>query len=356
MPLALPHGAIDCDIHPALPGMAALLPYLDAHWCEQVTTRGIDGLELASYPPTIPANARPDWRGVGASGGDLASVQRDVLDAFGLRHAICNCLYGGPALPNPDLAAALAIAVNDWLAAEWLDRDPRLRGAIVVSLRDPAQAAAEIERRAADPRFVQVLTLAMGDAPLGQRQFWPVWRAAARHRLPLGIHAGSVFRHATTSNGWPSTYIEDQAAQAHAFQAQLLSLIAEGALAEIPGLTVVLIESGWTWLPNFLWRANKTWRAMRAEVPWVTAPPADIMRARIRATLQPVDVPPNAADLARLFAQLGSAHMVLFSTDYPHWHFDGTAALPEGLPEAALARLLCDNALDTYPRLREGVS
>ena len=35
---------IDCDIHPALPSSAALLPYLDDHWKEQVTTRGIDGL------------------------------------------------------------------------------------------------------------------------------------------------------------------------------------------------------------------------------------------------------------------------------------------------------------------------
>ncbi len=40
-------GAIDCDVHPAVPGMAALLPYLDEYWREQVTVRGIDGLDLA---------------------------------------------------------------------------------------------------------------------------------------------------------------------------------------------------------------------------------------------------------------------------------------------------------------------
>jgi len=38
-------GAIDVDVHPAVPGMAALLPYLDAHWREQMVVRGIDGLE-----------------------------------------------------------------------------------------------------------------------------------------------------------------------------------------------------------------------------------------------------------------------------------------------------------------------
>jgi predicted TIM-barrel fold metal-dependent hydrolase len=349
----LPPGAIDCDIHPAVPGMASLLPYLDAHWREQIVTRGIDGLDSSLYPPAIPANGRPDWRGAGPPGSTFDAVRRDALDAFASRFAICNCLYGVASVFNPDMGAALARAVNDWLAAEWLDRDARLRASVVISLQDPAQAVAEIERRAADRRFVQVLVPAMTEAPLGRRQFWPIWEAAARHRLPLGIHAGSMFRHASTSNGWPSTYIEDQASQAHAFQAQVLSLVAEGVFARVPGLTVVLIESGVSWLANFLWRSNKTWRAMRAEVPWVKQAPAEIVRAHVRLTLQPLDAPPTPAMLARLLAQVGSDRMLLFSTDYPHWHFDGTAALPEGLPEGVLARLLVENALETYPRLRE---
>ena len=37
-------GGIDCDVHPALPGLSALLPYLDAYWREQITVRGIGGL------------------------------------------------------------------------------------------------------------------------------------------------------------------------------------------------------------------------------------------------------------------------------------------------------------------------
>jgi predicted TIM-barrel fold metal-dependent hydrolase len=49
---------------------------------------------------------------------------------------------------------------------------------------------------------------------------------------------------------------------------------------------------------------------------------------------------------------IGSDRMLLFSTDYPHWQFDGEDVLPDGLPDAAMQRLLIDNALDTYPRLR----
>ena len=41
--------------------------------------------------------------------------------------------------------------------------------------------------------------------------------------------------------------------------------------------------------------------------------------------------------------------MLLFSTDYPHHQFDDAAeAVPAGLSDAALARLLGTNAFETY--------
>ena len=350
----LPPGGIDCDLHPALPGTAALLPYLSPYWREQITVRGIDGLDLASTPHRIQANARPDWRPVaGKPGADLAAVQSQALDAFALRAAICNPLYGVQAVANEHFATALATAINDWIAAEWLDREPRLRASITIAPQSPADAAAEIDRRAADPRFVQVLLLAMGDTPLGKRALWPIYEAATRHRLPIGVHAGGIARHATTGNGWPSYLIEDTAAQAQAFQAQLLSLVHEGTFARFPDLTVVLIESGFTWLPGFLWRANKTWRGVRAEVPWVDRSPADLIRHHVRLTLQPADTPPDQADLAAAIAQIGCDDMLLFATDYPHWHFDGADPFPPGFPDHLRAKTMLDHPLATYPSLRE---
>jgi predicted TIM-barrel fold metal-dependent hydrolase len=71
----------------------------------------------------------------------------------------------------------------------------------------------------------------------------------------------------------------------------------------------------------------------------------------VRFTLQPVDAPPDAADLAAALTHLGSDRMLLFSSDYPHWHYDGLEALPTGFPEALTRRVLVDNPLETYPRL-----
>jgi hypothetical protein len=345
---------IDCDVHPALPGMAALLPYLDDTWREQVTVRGIDGLDLMCFPPGAAAHGRADWRLANGRkpGSDLAAMQAQLLDPFGTQTAILNCLYGIEGLGNEYLAAALARALNDWIAAEWLDRDKRLRASIIIPTQSPELAVAEIERRAGDARFVQVLVLAMGEMPLGKRLLWPIWAAAERHGMPLAIHAGTTARHATTSNGWPSYHLEDYVTTSLAFQAQLLSLVCEGVFDKHPNLTVVLLESGFTWLPAFLWRANKSWRAMRAEVPWVDRPPADIIRDHVRVTLQPADAPPEPRDLAHVLEQLGGEQMLLFSTDYPHWHFEGSQAFPTGFPAALRRRVLVDNPRATYPRLR----
>jgi uncharacterized protein len=347
-------GGIDCDVHPALPGMKALLPYLDDYWREQVVVRGMDGFDLASFPPGIAANGRADWRPAsGLPGCELGMLREQVLGAFGTRAAICNPLYGVQALHNPHFATAVARAMNDWMAAEWLDREPRLRASVILAPQDPERAAEEIERRASDARFVQVMLLAMSEFPLGRRMYWPIYAAAERHGLPIGVHAGSTAHHAPTGNGWPSYYIEDYAAQAQGFQAQLLNLVHEGVFSKFPNLKFVLMESGFTWLPGFMWRANKTWRGMRAEVPWVDRAPAELIRDHVRVTLQPADAPPDAAGMEALIEQLGADHMLLFSTDYPHWHFEGTQAFPAGFPAGLKQRVLLDNPLATYPRLKE---
>ena len=101
-----------------------------------------------------------------------------------------------------------------------------------------------------------------------------------------------------------------------------------------------------------LWRINKTWRGVRTEVPWIDRPPAEIIRDHVRFTLQPLDLPKaDRSRLARTLDQVGGDHLLLFSTDYPHWQFEGDNALPEGLSESTLRRVLVDNPLEAYPRL-----
>ncbi len=70
------NAAIDCDLHPAVPGVATLLPYMDEYWRHTLVERGIEVLESASYPPNAPTTARPGTTpaGGGPPGSDLALI------------------------------------------------------------------------------------------------------------------------------------------------------------------------------------------------------------------------------------------------------------------------------------------
>lgn len=346
-------GGIDCDVHPAVPHLTSLLPYLNDYWRDQVTTRGMVDLVSQSYPPNSPITARPDWRPEsGKPGESLVDMQRHVLDPFQLSYAICNPLYGVQMVFSEDMQAAFCRALNDWLAKEWLDRDTRLRGSIVIPTQSVEKAVAELERCAQDKRFVQVLMLVMGDTPLGKRTLWPIYEAAERLELPVGIHAGSAYHNPPTAVGWGSYQIEDYVGQAQAFQTQLTSLIVEGVFAKYPRLKMVMLESGVSWISPYLWRLHKFWRGVRMETPWVDRAPLEIVRSNIRFSLQPFDAPPDGATLNRLFDHMQSDELVLFSTDYPHWQFDGQDALPEGLSPDLVRKIMIDNPHATYPRLK----
>jgi predicted TIM-barrel fold metal-dependent hydrolase len=91
------------------------------------------------------------------------------------------------------------------------------------------------------------------------------------------------------------------------------------------------------------------------EIPWVDRSPSDIVRSNVRLSLQPTDGPPDSAGLERIVEHLQSDELLLFSTDYPHWQFDGTAAMPDGLPPALVRKIMVDNPRATYARLLEPV-
>lgn len=348
---------IDCDVHPTVTGFAALHPYMDSYWQDQLTTRGLQKLDIATYRPTLPLAARPDWRGRdGRAAVDLKHVQSELLDPFSVDIAICNVLHAGSSVFNPYFGAAICRATNDWLAHEWLDQDARLRGSIVVPVQEPDLAVEEIERVGEDRRFVQVLLPVAGEVPFGRRTLWPIYAAAQRHGLPVAIHPGGGGRYPQSYTGMHTSHAEDYYLQANLIKGQLLSLIYEGVFSEFSDLRVVLLESGVSWLPNFLTDADNKWMGLRREVPWVTEAPSAIVRRHVRLTSQPFDAPSGKEYFDRIVEMLASDDMLLFSTDYPHWQFDGIDAFPADIDEVQRDRLTRTNPLATYPRLTEVLS
>ena len=88
---AIVPGGIDCDIHPAVPNLKALHPYLTDHWRDIIVQRGMHELNSIAYPANSPLTARPDWRVEGIRpGSSLELLQQHALNPFKTSIAIAN--------------------------------------------------------------------------------------------------------------------------------------------------------------------------------------------------------------------------------------------------------------------------
>lgn len=341
---------VDSDVHITVPRLAALLPYLDRRWQDYIRESGMGDLSSSLYPTRTPNVYLPATTPEnGLPGSSLDLTRRQLLDPWQTDIAVVNCSYAVDSLHNDDLAAAVATAANRWQLEEWLQQDARLRGSALLPVQNIELAVAEVERVAQHRQFVQVLLPSRSREPLGRRGYWPIFAAAQRHGLTVGIQAGGVSGNPTTPVGWASSLLEDYVDLAQAFQAQVLSLVSEGVFTQFPDLRVVLIEGGFTWLPSLMWRFDKNWKGLRREVPWVKALPSQVIREHVRLTIQPLDEPDEPRFLADVVAQIDAEDMLLFATDYPHLQFHtAEVAMPTGLPEHLQTKILGGNAAEVY--------
>jgi len=342
---------VDADIHNVVPSVRTLLPYLSEHWREYVNTSAFKGVVDTAYPEKAPTSVRQDYRPANgqAAGANLDLLRQHVLDAWDVQFGILNCAYALEGIHNPDAAAALASAVNDWQVAEWLEKEPRLRASIVVPSHYPELAAAEIDRVGAHAGFVQVVIPVRSEAPYGNRRYHPIFAAAERHDLVVGIQFGGAPGNPPTGAGWPSYYIEEYVGMAQIFQTQVLSLIVEGVFDRFRSLRVALIEGGFTWLPSLMWRIDKDWKGLRREVPWNTRVPSEYIKEHIRLTTQPLDTAPDPEFMQQIVQQMGSDELLMFATDYPHWQFDAPEeAFPIPVSADLSRKIMGDNARAFY--------
>jgi predicted TIM-barrel fold metal-dependent hydrolase len=333
-------GAIDCDVHVAPASIDALTPHMDDYWRDYLANAG---LVLSpnlggSYPPSAPAPP-----------ADLDALRAQVLDPWGLRHAVLTCLTAFDASRNAYYEAALCSAINDWLRAEWLERDERLRAYMAIPTLDTEAAVTEIERVGSHDGFVGVLVPVRTETRWGNRRFHELHEAIAAQELVLALHAWGRVGGAPTLTGFTHTYFEDYLSNSQmVVQAQVLSLVTEGVFERVPALRVVLLECGFSWLPPLLWRFDKDWKAVWREVPWVKRRPSEYVREHIRLTTAPAQLPTDPAVLARIGDLMPVTEMLLYASDHPHDHGDSGGALLRELGTADVEAILRGNATAFY--------
>jgi predicted TIM-barrel fold metal-dependent hydrolase len=348
---------LDTDVHPGTE-TEDVLSRLDKRWRDRFEEYGVRNPSQATYPRVRNSGGRLDSRPDGTPGSSLALTRSQLLDEYGEDFAILLPLgastYSGT---TPEFAAALCSAVNDSIREGWLDQDSRFRSTINVPLEAPDLAVAEIERCAGDPRFVQVLGSPNTEAQLGDRKYWPIYRAAAEAGLPLAVHTGGFDAH-HNGTGWPSYYLEYHIAWRASMAELVLSMITEGVFQAIPDLQVVLVEGCITWAGPLQWTMDSVRKVAGGEIAHLERKPSEYFRDHFWFTTQPLEEPDDSRHLVQALEFTQMTDRIMFSSDYPHWDFDSpTRTLPVSMPRAMRENIMGANACRLYrlgPAQREG--
>ena len=345
---------VDCDFHPKLT-LAQLRPYLSNQWWNYLETYGNRArhgyVKGYAYPKMTPQAARRDaWPPTGGlPASDLDFVREQHFDLYGVNVAIMNPLSPtGQGDQNVELSVAMATAANEAQLEQWVAREPRCKASVVVPYEDGAASAAEIRRRAGNRGFAQVFMLSRTSEAAGRRRYWPIYEAAVEAGLPVGIHVFGYSGWPMTSSGWPSFYIEEMTEHATSAQAMVTSMIMEGIFERLPELKVVLIESGFGWLPALGWRLDKHWKRLKDEVPHLKMAPSEYIRKHFWVTTQPMEETEEPDHLCDVMSWIGMDR-IMFSSDYPHWDFDDPfVSLPPFLTEEQRRMIYAGNARALY--------
>ena len=181
----------------------------------------------------------------------------------------------------------------------------------VLPMRDVAQTLDEFKRVVAlGYRSVMLPTL----PPLGLRynnkEFDPIWAYAQDKRIPLAFHVASGLTPITERG--PGAAIINYQRLGFATQELIVYMVAGGALDRHPGLTMVVIEAGASWMVSLGERLDEVNAAHQYYVkPKLSRKPSEILYSQVKATFQ--------FDRACLKTIDHTGHQcLLWASDYPH--------------------------------------
>jgi predicted TIM-barrel fold metal-dependent hydrolase len=256
---------------------------------------------------------------------------------------------------DPEVAAALARAHNNW-TRDFCAHDPaRLRFAAQLPFHDPKLAAREARRAVRDLGAVAVVG---NPNPINGRhvhdpEFEILWDTVEELGVPVGFHPTGqsslrddiARRMLDHPNG---RLIGSAARNPMELMLAIGSLAAGGVLERHPGLRCAFLEGTCGWLPWWLWRLDE------AHEKWGPGSEVQLSRRPSEYFHRQCFVATDADELVlRQVIEAIGDDCIVVSTDYPH--ADGLfpdaisefVALP-GVPDASKRKILWDNCARLY--------
>jgi predicted TIM-barrel fold metal-dependent hydrolase len=252
---------------------------------------------------------------------------------------------------EPDYAAAIARAYNDWLHDFCAEYPDRLLGAGMVAPHDVPSAVAEA-RRCAEQLGFRAVFLAPGCVnrrPWHDRHYDPLWAECERLGIAVTFHGGGQ----TFLRPDFSLEVLDKLMMWHTFNQPLgimtvaVSLTAGGVFERFPRLRVGLLEGNCGWAPWLFHRLDEHWEWVgQYEAPELRRTPSEYFRTNCFLSVEADEEP-----VRDYVAWFGDDNLV-FSTDYPHADskyprsLECFAKLP--LSEGSRRKILWDNWCRLY--------
>jgi aminocarboxymuconate-semialdehyde decarboxylase len=248
---------------------------------------------------------------------------------------------------DAEAGEAMAVAVNEGLAAMAAARPERLRWMATVPLQAPGRAVAVLEDAvAAGAVGVEIGSSAGPGRRLDEPSLEPFWAAAERLGLPVMVHPAYV----PPNPALADYYLENVIGFPLETTIAIERLICAGTLDRHPELRVVLVHAG----GYFPWQAGRL-RHARTVRPELADSPADPWSYLGQVLLDPIT---HDADALRYLVAKAGAENLVMGTDLP---FDMAtpepiAALRAACDEQMVVRIAERNPADLYRFTTEGIT
>ena len=219
---------------------------------------------------------------------------------------------------EPDFAAAICRAYNDWLHDFCQAAPDRLYGAAMVPPHH-VPAAVDETRRCVEEYGFKTIYLAPGSVnrrPWHHSDYDPLWAECQRLGVPVSFHGGG---RTLLTPDFGLEVFADRLMMWHTFNQPLgvmaacVSLIGGGVLERFPDLRVALLEGNCSWAPWLLHRLDEhhEWVGWY-EAKDLTRKPSDYFREQCF-----VSVEVDESTVVHYVDWFGDDNIV-FSTDFPH--------------------------------------
>src|SRR5579859_726812 len=287
-------------------------------------------------------------------GASNAAERLDLLDKENLERALLYPTIGllwECEVADAEITAAYQRAYNRWIADFCRGSGGRLVPIAQLSLLDPQQAAAELERAVKDGckgGFVAPFTHSR--KPHGHADHDPLWAKAQELDVPIAIHptfAPREFLPAAFEGFGPEAGWYYNVLCRHGSQQALLSMFALGTLERFPRLKLGVLEVGAGWIGSLLDRMDAVFETAAGRAVPLKHPPSYYFKRQCF-----ISGDPDEKSAAHIMEYVG-ADKFMWASDYPHPDHTGSwvhdlVALVEPLSTATRARVLGRNTLEIY--------